>query len=139
MTASAEAQWQLVNGMVHMRVAVPEKEPVTVQGPTVCGCLMGVRDKLPRVVFMAQGARRDAWWGTPEHPCAVDEVLIYPAFGQPPLPTRQPALGFLPEKDLGFLATSSAEQMMYRAEWEDDIPPSVPRWSVRYAHRRNPV
>ncbi|MER7010156.1 hypothetical protein ABT324_01835 [Saccharopolyspora sp. NPDC000359] len=135
MVATAQFTWREVNGVVHTRATVPEKEPATARGPSLCGCLMRIRDKMPRVVFMAQGARRDAWWGTPEHPCAVNAVRIYPTFGQPPSPVQVHALDLVPERDLHYLATSSFEQMLYHAEWEGQVPPDADPWSVSFAHR----
>lgn len=117
---SARMQWWYVDDGVRLRAEGPWGEPVTVEGTSVCGCLIGIRAELPRVLIFAQGARRHAWGSTPEYPCGVDEALLYPVIGEPPLPEPIKVLDPLPDSERDALA-SAAQQLQHRQNWIDNL------------------
>lgn len=119
-SSSARMQWWFVDDGVRLRAEGPWGEPVTVEGSSVCGCLIGIRAELPRVLFFAHGARRGAWGSTPEHPCGVDEALLYPVIGAPPLPDPVTVLAPLPDELRGELA-SAGQQLQHRENWIDNL------------------
>jgi hypothetical protein len=81
---------------------------------------------------IVKAARRDAWHGTPQYPCAPHEVCVYPTFGAPPT-GRADALDWEPDP---YLIASWFEQQMYRDEWAGTVPPGTTTWSEYDRQRR---
>ncbi|GAA4619505.1 hypothetical protein [Saccharopolyspora hordei] len=134
--ASAEVSWQRGDGGVRVCATGPW-HPVQVSAPDVFRAFWGVRHELPRVTFFAQGARVDAWHGTAQHPCDIDQTVLCPRFGWPPDPAPVPVLAALPERDAGLLAPSCELHLLYRREWAGEVPPGGLTWTAFRDHLRS--
>lgn len=131
------AQWTLVGGHVRLWCALPGTT-VGAKGTDVFRALIGARTQLEEQDWMllVKGARHDAWHSTPEHPCPLDEAMLYPDFGRPPV-QRIHVLDA--EPDVEFLAHTAVEQLMYRDEWAGTTPPGQLTWTQATASRREAI
>ncbi|KAA5832597.1 hypothetical protein ABT337_28765 [Saccharopolyspora hirsuta] len=114
-------KWGRVGQEVHVWIS-PEGggtcPEVGAAGPDLFRGLMGVRRQLygRGWQLLVAGARRDAWHGTPQHPCSPDHLRVYRNFGAAPS-SEVHVLNH--ERDLQALATSWEEQFLWRQEWEN--------------------
>lgn len=117
---SCVVKWSQVGQEVHVWTSAEGSScpEVGAAGADLFRGLMGVRRQLfgHRWMLLVAGARRDAWYGTPEHPCSPDHLRIYPHFGQEP--SREGHV-LNHERDIWSLATSWEEQFLWHQEWQN--------------------
>ncbi|MGW1676728.1 hypothetical protein [Saccharopolyspora sp. NPDC002376] len=134
--AQARIDWWRIGGEVRMR-ATGLWEPVEATALDVFRALWGIRDKLPEVNFFVQGARRDAWHGTAQYPCDIDQAVLCTHFGQPPQPAAVPVLAPLPEGRSDLIAPSCLLHLLYHREWAGEVPPGGLTWTGFQEHLRS--
>ncbi|MCA1188887.1 MULTISPECIES: hypothetical protein [unclassified Saccharopolyspora] len=128
----AELSWFLADdGRVQMTmVGPPPDSDITVKAPDVFAALLAIREMLHddgwRVLVNA--ARREAWGGTPEHPCGLAQVRIYPSLTGPPAADPVDALD-MPDDPALVRSGSVIEQTLWHKEWAGTIPPDGLTWT----------
>lgn len=128
-----EVRWERVGAEVHLWCEVPGHKAGSA-GADVFRALFGVRDQLEKHgwTLLVKGARRDVWHTTAEHPCGIDQAVLYPEFGKPP---QDPVDVLLGEDNVDVLA-DTLEQMLYRQEWAGETPAGGATWSDLDRRRR---
>ncbi|MCA1188888.1 MULTISPECIES: hypothetical protein [unclassified Saccharopolyspora] len=125
----AVATWSRTSdGQVGLELSGPFGAHHAVE-PNLFKALMLVRAELQELKWqvVVNAARRDAWGPTEEHPCAVDEVRIYPDLAGPPTTEPLDALG--PPTELGERGMLVTEQILWREEWAGLTRPGKMNWT----------
>ncbi|GAA3355536.1 hypothetical protein [Saccharopolyspora gregorii] len=124
------------DGDVQLTLAGPTGGELAATGRDVFTALLVIREALHdrgwRVLVNA--ARKEAWGGTPEHPCGLAHVRIYPTLTGPPANDPVDALD-MPDDPALVGSGSVIEQMLWHDEWAGTTEPGALTWTD-YERRR---
>lgn len=108
--------WTRGEDEVAVRLQGPFGDPIEIVADDVHRALIGVRTDLPQDwLLVVHAARRDAWHSTTDHPCRINQVRLYPEFGQPPTAPLD-ALD-VPDMSAWPRVCQPEEQLLYHREW----------------------
>ncbi|MCX2733628.1 hypothetical protein OOZ19_25580 [Saccharopolyspora sp. NFXS83] len=127
----AVAEWgRRAGGGVHLRLRGPFGQ-FDEQGPDLFTPLQQVRRAMLQEgwAVLVNAALFGAWGGTPQHPCGIAHVRIYPSLTGPPLPEQLDVLGTPPGRLQDAHWSPVGEQTAWHHEWAGTTPPGRLTWT----------